>query len=289
MSTEFVSQRKIPVWGGRVQLSVQIRGQGPALVYFPPAAGFGWDPFLVRLAENYTIHALEFPGTTPGDPYAIHEVDDLADAVLLHEEALRSINLQGATAIGQSFGGMLALELAAVFPTLFSNLVVFDPIGLWRDDAPVANWIAAAPEELPGLLFRNPASPAAQAALAIPSEPEAAVKATAQLIWNFGATGKMVWPIPDRGLAKRLHRVTTPTLIIWGEQDSLIASSYAYDLARLIHDSRVELVRECGHIPQVEQCEITFRLVTDFLALQRNGRAAVDAIDNAHACLQSAE
>jgi len=256
---------KISVWNGRINLNFRIKGQGPALVYFHPAAGLAWDPFLDRLSESYTVHAPEFPGTTLGDPHAIHQVDDLADAVFIYEEAIRSAGLAGAIAIGQSFGGMMAIELAAAFPGLFSKLVVLDPIGLWRDEAPVANWISASPQDLPAMLFKNPMGPAAQAALAMPSEPEAAVLATAQLIWNLGATGKMVWPIPDRGLEKRLHRVKTPALIVWGEDDALIASSYAHELGRRIKGSRVEIVADCGHIPQVEQFQTTSRLVDDFL------------------------
>ena len=220
MNTLSHSQQKVPVWNRRIDMNFQIRGQGPALIYFHPAAGLGWDPFLEKLAESYTVYAPEFPGTTLGNPYAIHQVDDLADAVLIYEEAIRGMNLSGAVAVGQSFGGMVALEIAAAFPGDFSKLIVLDPIGLWRAEAPVANWIEAPPDKLPAMLFKDPAHPAAQAMLAMPTEPEAAVVATAQLVWNLGATGKMVWPIPDRGMEKRLHRVDAPTLIVWGEDDA---------------------------------------------------------------------
>ena len=79
--------------------------------------------------------------------------------------------------VGQSFGGMLALELAAHFPSLFSRVVVLDPIGLWLDDHPVANWVAVAPEELPGLLFHQPDGDAARAMFTPPDDPEAAIAA----------------------------------------------------------------------------------------------------------------
>ena len=164
---------------------------------------------------------------------------------------------------------MLAIELAAAFPEIFSKLIVLDPIGLWREDAPVANWIAAAPQELPAMLFKDPSRASAQAMLAMPTEPEAAAVATAQLIWNLGSTGKMVWPIPDRGLDKQLHRVAAPTLIVWGEDDALIASSYAREFERRISGSRVELITDCGHIPQVEQCDATLLVVGNFLGERR--------------------
>lgn len=263
------SQNKIKVWNQRIEINFHVRGTGPELIYFHPAAGFSWDPFLEKLSEFYTVYAPEFPGTTPGNPYDIHQVDDLGDALLMYEEALRALGLQGAMAVGHSFGGMLALELAAAFPNMFSKLVVISPIGLWREEAPVTNWIAASPEELPAILFKDPLRPSAQAMLAMPTDPAAAVLATAQFIWNIGATGKMVWPIPDRGLQKRLHRVATPTFIVWGEDDALISSSYAHWLGELIAGSRVAIVKDCGHIPQVEQQHVTLALVDKFLGTKR--------------------
>ena len=55
---------------------------------------------------------------------------------------------------------------------------------------------------------------------------------TADLVWALGATGKFVWPIPDKGLKKRLHRVKAPTLIVWGEDDALVSSAYAKEFAQ---------------------------------------------------------
>lgn len=192
--------------------------------------------------------------------------DDLWDTVLIYEHALRELGLTGAPVVAQSFGGMLAAELAAAYPQLFSKVVLLDPIGLWRDDTPVANWISAPPTELPGMLFADPTGPAAQAAFALPEDPDARASAQAQMVWNIGATGKLCWPIPDRGLDKRLHRISAPTLIVWGEQDALISPVYAEEFRSRIADSRVELVPKAGHIPQMEQTDTTFDAVSAFLA-----------------------
>jgi pimeloyl-ACP methyl ester carboxylesterase len=256
----------VPVWDGRVELHVLTKGSGPPLIYLHPAAGLAWDPFLDRLAEGYTVYAPQVPGTTPGQPDAIREVDNLGDLVLLYEEAIRALGLERPVAVGQSFGGMLACELAAVFPELFGRLVVLDPIGLWRDDVPVANWVAAPPEELPALLFHDPAGEAARAALTPPEDPEAAVGAIAALSWALGCTAKFVWPIPDKGLGKRLHRIRVPTLVVWGRDDRLVSAAYAEEFGRRIAGSRVEIIDDCGHIPQLERPEETFALVSEFLA-----------------------
>ena len=260
-----LSERTLEVANGRIKMRVKVGGDGPPLVYFHPSAGLLWDRFLARLAEQYTIYAPEFPGTSAGDPYAIHQIDNVWDTVLAYEETMRALDLSQPVAVGQSFGGMVAAELAASYPALFSKVVLLDPVGLWRDDAPVAAWIEAPPTELPGMLFLNPDGDAARAMLAMPEDPEQLISAQAALVWNFGCTGKLCWPIPDRGLNKRLHRIAAPTLIVWGEDDKLAPVVYADEFNKRIPGSRVEIVAKCGHIPQVEQMETTLDLVTRFL------------------------
>lgn len=264
--TTNLSDRTVSTWNGQITLRFRVGGSGPALVYLHPAAGLAWDPFLDQLAEHFTVYAPEFPGTTPGDPYAIHRLDDVWDAVLIYEQAIRELGLAGSPVVAQSFGGMLAAELAAAYPMLFSKVVLLDPIGLWRDDAPVANWISAAPDQLPGMLFHDPSSEGPQAMLALPTDPEELASAQAQMVWNLGATGKLAWPIPDRGLHKRLHRISAPTLIVWGEQDALIPAVYAEEFHSRIAGSQVQIIPNSGHIPQVEQTDATFKVVSSFLS-----------------------
>ena len=260
-----ISEEAVDVWDGKLTIRVKVAGAGAPLLYLHPAPGLAWDPFLSHLAERYTVYAPEFPGTSVGDPYAVHVIDDLHDMVLAYEEIVRKLGLHSPVVVGQSFGGMLAAELAAHYPELPSKLVLLDPIGLWREDAPVANWVATPPEQLPALLFHNPAGAAAQAMLAMPEDEEQRIAATAGLVWAFGSTAKFVWPIPDKGLRNRLHRVKASTLIVWGRQDSLVDVSYADEFAELIVDSKVAVIDDCGHIPQVEQLEQTAAVVDGFL------------------------
>ena len=58
----------------------------------------------------------------------------------------------------------------------------------------------------------------------------------------MGATGKFTWPIPDKGLKKRIHRVTAPTLLVWGKEDRLVPPVYADEFARRLADARVQTV-----------------------------------------------
>jgi pimeloyl-ACP methyl ester carboxylesterase len=267
-SVSDVREEVVAVGDGRVGLRVQVRGEGPPLVYLHSAAGFAWDSFLEELATERTIYAPLVPGTSLADPDAIDEVRDLWELVLLEQEALVSLGLQGADLVGASFGGMLACEIQATFPGMFGKLVLLDPIGLWRDEDPVANWVLTAPQDLPALLFADPASPEAQAVLTLPPEDDARADAIALTTWSMGCTAKFVWPVPDRGLERRLHRIAAPTLVIWGERDALVSCAYAQRFADGIAGARVEILAGCGHVPQVERPEETLELVRGFLAME---------------------
>jgi pimeloyl-ACP methyl ester carboxylesterase len=263
-----IGEKVVEVWNGELAIRFQVAGSGPPLVYLHPAMGMGpLDPFLIDLAERYTIYAPEIPGTTPGDPHSIHKVDSLWDLVLIYEEAIRGLGLaEPPLLIGQSFGGMVAAELAAHFPGIGSKLILLAPLGLWREDAPVTDFMSARPEQLPAILFADPAGPAAVATFTMPPDPEMAIAIQSGMVWAMGCTGKFLWPIPDRGLRKRLHRITMPTLIVWGEKDNLVPSVYAEEFGDAIADSTVAIVPGSGHIPQVEATAATLALVGDFLA-----------------------
>jgi pimeloyl-ACP methyl ester carboxylesterase len=89
------------------------------------------------------------------------------------------------------------------------------------------------------------------------------------IIHRFSAvasTSHFMWPIPERGLAKRLRRVKADTLVIWGRQDALVPAVYADEFAARIAGARVRLVDGAGHVPQVEQQDEVSRAVLEFLA-----------------------
>ena len=115
-------------------------------------------------------------------------------------------------------------------------------------------------------LFADPAGEEAKQFFSVPADPDARVEAQAGLIWAQACTGKFVWPIPDKGLKKRIHRLAAPTLIVWGRADGVIPPAYAQEFARRIAHSRVELIDAAGHVPHLEQAEQVARLVRDFLA-----------------------
>ena len=261
-----IQEHTLSVWRGQIQSRVKVAGQGPPLIYLHGAAGLMWDDFLEGLSQTHTVYAPEHPGTTPGDPDAIKPLDDLWDLVLYYYELFDGLGLESPPVVGHSFGGMVASEIAATDPGRVSKLVLLNPIGLWRDDAPVKNWMVMSPDDLGKELFSEPDGPVARRVLAEPEDAEERMTAKIQGIWNLGCTGKFTWPIPDKGLSKRLHRVQAPTLVIWGQQDGIVPAIYAQEFADRISGARSVVVERAAHVPQLEQLDQVSKLVRDFLA-----------------------
>ena len=186
--------------------------------------------------------------------------------MLIYDEIFDALNLHSVPVVGTSFGGMMACELAAHRPERISKMVLLDPIGLWRDDAPIAPYMVMSPGKLVATLYKDLSSEPVKKALQMPEDPDAAATLIADLVWALGATGKFVWPIPDKGLKKRMHRIKAKALIVWGEDDALVSSIYAKEFAQRIANSQVEIIKDCGHVPQVERLEILRPLVANFLA-----------------------
>ncbi len=257
----------IKVFDEQINLNIQIAGTGPAVVYFHPAGGLYWNEFLDRLAESHTVYAPELPGTTQGDPYAVYKFDNYWELLLIYEEALTKLGLDKPSTIGQSMGGMIALDMAAHFRGLFDKVVALDPAGLWLDQAPnkLAELYVAPPEKVPEYLFHNQEHPGAQAMFALPEDPEEIPMAIAGRVWALGCAGKILWPMAETGLGRRLYRVENPVLIIWGREDALVPVAMAEEFGKRIKNSRIEIIEECGHIPEIEQLGKTFALVSQFI------------------------
>jgi pimeloyl-ACP methyl ester carboxylesterase len=260
------SVRTIPIRHCDFEAKVKTAGSGPPLVYLHAAGGPIWDDFVEGLAERFTVYAPHHPGTGETVRESIYAVQSLWDLVLIYDEIFDALGLASVPVIGTSFGGMMACELAAHRPERVSKMVLLDPIGLWRDDAPVAPYMVMSPEKLLATLYKHLDAAPVQKAIKMPEDPKAAAVVIADLIWALGATGKFVWPIPDKGLKRRLHRVTADTLIVWGEDDALVSSVYAKEFAARIAKARVEIIKDCGHVPQVERLDVLRPMVTSFLA-----------------------
>ena len=135
--------RTIEIRGGAVTFKVLTAGRGAPLVYFHSYFERSpWSPFLDLLARSFSVYAPAHPGVAGST--GIERLDDLLDLTLAYDELFAGLGVERAHLVGHSFGAMTAAEIAAVFPARARSLTLVSPLGLWRDDAPLANWIAIA-------------------------------------------------------------------------------------------------------------------------------------------------
>lgn len=259
--------RRLRLWQERIETEVEIAGSGAPLVYLHGPWGLGPDrAFVARLAETHTVYAPKHPGTSQGDPDAVHRLDGWLDLIVYYGELLERLQLDAPVVAGHSFGGLVAAEIAAAMPRSVGRLVLIDPVGLWRDDLPVKNWMLLNDKERRPSLFADPEGEAAQRFFAVPSEPEKRVDVLSQVIWAQACTGKFVWPVPDRGLKNRAHRIAAPTLVVWGKEDRIVAPAYAQEFAKRIAGARIAMIDKAGHLPHLEQTDAVVKAAHGFIS-----------------------
>ncbi len=146
-------------------------------------------------------------------------------------------------------GGMIAAEMAAIAPGDLDKLVLVASAGLWMDEHPIPDIFALLPGQLIELLFQDPVM--GQALLtggADFSDMEVFKEFYLGQQRRLAMAGKILFPIPNRRVSKRLYRVTAKTLVLWGGADKLIVPAYAERWRRLIPGATVEIVPDAGHM-----------------------------------------
>lgn len=245
---------------GSSQAEVLRDGQGDPLIYLHGAVGHkGWAPFLDRLAEHFTVYAPYIPGYSKST--GLELLDDVLDLTLHHFELMDALGLSSAHLVGHFLGGMVAAEMSAVAPGYVKKLVLASPAGLWRDDAPVADFLAMNPAELQECLWAAPSDDSLDA----DSGERAQALLLPERVQDLTAAGKFLWPIPDRGLKRRAYRIKAPSLIIWGGEDRINPPVYADDFSSLIAGSKVQVLAGAGHLPMLEQPDAFSEAILSFL------------------------
>jgi pimeloyl-ACP methyl ester carboxylesterase len=83
---------------------------------------------------------------------------------------------------------------------------------------------------------------------------------------SMATAAKYLWPLPNRGLNRRLHRVSAPTLVVWGEGDGVMSTAYGQAFVQQLADASLRVVAHAGHLPHEEQPEQVADLTLRFIA-----------------------
>ncbi len=245
----------------RVPVRYYEGGSGQSLVFLHGAGGLDLDlGFLDALAETFHVYAPLVPGY--GDSEECGELRDMLDFTLHSWDVVERLGLRNPILAGFSMGGMIASEMAAVAPRDVSRLALIAPAGLWLDAHPIPDIFSMLPYQLPPYLFHDAAAGAKiMSAGGDMSDPKFLQGFLVQAARQLGAAGKIMFPIPDRGLASRLYRIKAKTILIWGESDKLIPPVYAQAFQRGIAGAELVMVPEAGHVVAFEKPHDVIRAI----------------------------
>ena len=120
------------------------------------------------------------------------------------------------------------------------------------------------------MLFRSPsllsADPARLEDFLARPEGEDEVEWQIALTRASEAAARLLWPLGDLGLAKRLHRIRVPTLLLWGDQDRVVPASYAKRFADGISGwVEVRSIVGAGHMAEIDRPDAVADAILRFL------------------------
>lgn len=247
-----------------IRIEVVEAGKGKDLLYLHGAGGhMPDDPLIAALAGRYRVVAPLLPGY--GRSVGEDGLRDMLDITLHALDVLDALKLEKPIVVGHSMGGMIAAEMAAVARTEVARLCLLAPAGLWLDEHPVADVFSKLPYELPGLLFHDAESARQRLAPAgNMNDPEFLKQFLVMNARRLGMAGKILFPIPDRGLGQRLHRIIAKTLIVWGAEDVLIPPVYGHAFKKAISKSKLVRIAEAGHAVGQEKPAAVVKAIRDY-------------------------
>ncbi|MCU0494778.1 MAG: alpha/beta fold hydrolase [Chloroflexaceae bacterium] len=264
------SEVGLVVEGQVLSLFYRVAGAGPPLLLLH---GLGdsaqaWEWVLPELARSHTVYALDLPGfgmsNRPEVPYS---PDFLTTVVAAFLDALQITHVG---LIGNSLGGLLALQLALAEPTRVSAIVLIDSAGLgqsvalplrlltlpgvgelviaWNRTAPGAwQWAFGQGLQLFSMPWRVPWPWLSQlyCMARSPGYLEATVATARGAMTLFGQR-------PEAILREQLPSIHVPTLVIWGEYDRVLPLRHAHESVARLPQGQLAIIPGAGHLPHVE-------------------------------------
>jgi pimeloyl-ACP methyl ester carboxylesterase len=247
---------------------------GPPLVLLHGVGdnAFDWQWVMPALASTRRVYAPDLPGSG-GSAKPLDTKNDYSPAFFTRFVAafLDALEIDRAAVIGNSLGGLVGLRLALAEPERVTALCLVSSGGLGREVSYALRSLA-----LPGygklaVAWGKRRPGAAQRALgraalvfARPQDaPRKWIKEQYRLARLPGfleaqlATVRAQVGLKGQRevLVDRLAQLERPTMVIWGTRDRVLPYSQAKEAFSRLAEGYLELIPECGHLPQVEQPE----------------------------------
>ena len=228
-------------------------------------------PFVADLAQTRNVIAPSHPGfgASPRPP----DFDTMYDMVNLYLDVLDNLPEGGLAVAGFGFGGWIAVELAVAGHPRLQHLILVDPVGIkigGREDRDIVHMFNTNPAELNRRSWHDPAArPAGIYGLGwqavINDDMTDAEMIT--LARNWDSLCLFTWSphMFNPQLKHWLHRISVPTLVLWGESDGIVGPDYGRHYASLIPGAAFETIPLAGHHPELEQPDAFIARVENFL------------------------
>jgi pimeloyl-ACP methyl ester carboxylesterase len=226
-----------------------------------------WEPVIPALARHFDVLAVDLPGFGDSGPLPPEVESRPAALAAAVAGLLDELSVSAPHVAGNSLGGWVALELAAIRP--LASLALLSPAGLWRDSVPLYNraslrasrWFA---EHAGGLLSRLVTYRLGRALVLgqthgrpfriTPGYARVAVRALGTSP-GFDATMRASTPGYRSG-----PPIGAPVTVAFGSRDLLLRRGSRH-LGQLPPGTRVGTLRGCGHVPMADDPPA----VTDFI------------------------
>ncbi|OGH17072.1 MAG: hypothetical protein A3C30_02400 [Candidatus Levybacteria bacterium RIFCSPHIGHO2_02_FULL_40_18] len=213
-----------------------------------------WKPFL-RLFEESGVEyrVLKIPGLT----VPLSQVWSLDDYVDWLNHQISNIE-HPIFILGHSNGGRIAAAFAARFPEKISNLILIDGTGIIRRD-------------FKSLLKKHVFATAAKIGRKVTKSDSIRnlfYKAVGEQDYNKAdpILKKTMLNLISQDLEPVFSKVKAPTLIIWGQNDTITPVSDGEKIHSLIQDSKLKIIENASHSPQFTHPKEVSEIITKFLA-----------------------
>jgi len=259
---------------GGIKTNYLEAGQGPAVVLVhgsgPGVTGYAnWRLTMPTLAEQFRVIAPDMVGFGYTErPSGLRcDVDVWADQVV---GLLDALGLERASVVGNSFGGAIALRVAARHPERVHKLALMGSVGV---PFPITEGLDAVWGYEPSVESMRRIMDLFAYDRDLISDELAEVRYRASTEPGFQESYAALFPAPRQRWVdamvtsdEQIRAIPHETLVIHGREDRIIPLATSLRLAELIDGAQLHVFGHCGHWTQIEWSAAFNRLLAGFLA-----------------------
>jgi pimeloyl-ACP methyl ester carboxylesterase len=282
---------EVPI-GKRLQISALVAGSEEAepllLMHGLGATKASWLTVLPQLAARYRVIVVDLPGFgRSSKPIGRYDAAWFCGHIC---RFLDSMKIDRCHVAGNSLGGKVAMELAMLDPSRVIDIMCLCPASAFSD-RPMLRLVQLLRPELGAAVGFVPRSRVRKTIESLFSNSgllegvwiEAAIDDFTRVWRNpkargaFFAAARSIYleePHGEAGFFTRLELMETPSLFVYGEQDSIITHRFSESIRACLPSAEVHVWPDCGHVPQIEHPERTAEVMLDFMSQTTDELAA---------------